>query len=285
VSLLLHPTPLLVVSLLALLLGIVFSLFWPRTLGTGTPKRDGVLRSIAVVVGLTLLTLTISNDKKVLQANDAKIRDYQSRLVTSEASREQLTSETDALQTQNVELKSVLSRTSREKAQAAEDAKRLHDSLEEAVRTIAEVITDKGNNTTTLRIRDVVLFKVDKWDLDCESREKLSRLLGFLTYRIRGEPGVHVRVVGHTDITGNDVHNKDLSARRAKEVKEYLVRAGIPSEIIEDSGMGKRQPAGFTEPQSDSVIAAANNTSELRQRNRRVELVLYVPVPSGSSHK
>ncbi|WP_336056236.1 OmpA family protein [Nitratireductor sp. CH_MIT9313-5] len=74
-----------------------------------------------------------------------------------------------------------------------------------------------------------------------------------------------VDVVGHTDSTGDDGYNMDLSRRRASSVANYLMAQGAASQRFEVIGMGETQPI------------ASNATPEGRAQNRRVEIQL-VPV-------
>jgi outer membrane protein OmpA-like peptidoglycan-associated protein len=77
-----------------------------------------------------------------------------------------------------------------------------------------------------------------------------------------------VEVAGHTDSTGSDAHNMQLSQRRANTVGEYLYTQGIMDQRIISVGMGEHHPI------------ADNSTAEGRQLNRRVEITL-VPVTAG----
>ena len=77
-----------------------------------------------------------------------------------------------------------------------------------------------------------------------------------------------VEVAGHTDSTGSDSYNMQLSQRRANTVGEYLYTQGIMDQRIMTVGMGEHHPV------------ADNSTSEGRQLNRRVEITL-VPVTAG----
>lgn len=71
-----------------------------------------------------------------------------------------------------------------------------------------------------------------------------------------------VRIVGHTDDTGSETHNADLSERRAYAVSWVLEGAGVaPSRLI-TFGMGESQPV------------AANTTEEGKAQNRRVEIII-----------
>ena len=77
-----------------------------------------------------------------------------------------------------------------------------------------------------------------------------------------------VEVAGHTDSTGSDAYNMQLSQRRANTVGEYLYIQGIMDQRIISVGMGEHHPI------------ADNSTAEGRQLNRRVEITL-VPVTAG----
>jgi outer membrane protein OmpA-like peptidoglycan-associated protein len=67
-------------------------------------------------------------------------------------------------------------------------------------------------------------------------------------------------VEGHTDNIGGDVHNQDLSSRRAASVKAALVERGVSADRLTTVGYGA------------SVPRETNTTLAGRARNRRVEL-------------
>jgi len=71
-----------------------------------------------------------------------------------------------------------------------------------------------------------------------------------------------VDVFGHTDSTGGDQHNFDLSQRRALAVANYLSGQGVDQRRFAVTGFGKTRPV------------ASNATSEGRAQNRRVEIQL-----------
>jgi outer membrane protein OmpA-like peptidoglycan-associated protein len=84
--------------------------------------------------------------------------------------------------------------------------------------------------------------------LDCAGQEKFSGL----------------RLTGHTDRTGSDAYNLDLSARRLEAVKEYLSNGGYHGRI-ELIPKGSREPFEVDDPTQHSQ-------AEIDQLNRRVEL-------------
>ena len=71
-----------------------------------------------------------------------------------------------------------------------------------------------------------------------------------------------VTIVGHTDSTGSDEHNRLLSRDRAVAVLEELTRRGVPASRLSALGRGE------TEPRSSNATAGG------RALNRRVEILL-----------
>ena len=71
-----------------------------------------------------------------------------------------------------------------------------------------------------------------------------------------------VTVVGHTDATGADGYNQQLSERRAQAVRDELVRHGVPAPRLSAIGRGEYEPR------------ADNATPAGRAQNRRVEILL-----------
>ncbi len=105
---------------------------------------------------------------------------------------------------------------------------------------------------------DHLKFEFDKADLRPEDRELLSRIAGI----ILTSHDYTISVNGHTDDVGSDAYNMALSERRAQAVRDYLVKAGLPAQILTVQGYGKSLPL-------------VRGTSEAaRAKNRRVELGL-----------
>ena len=79
---------------------------------------------------------------------------------------------------------------------------------------------------------------------------------------IDGYPDRNIRIEGHTDSSGSDSFNLNLSQKRADAVKELLVDYGIISSRIEAIGMG------------ESLPVADNNTEAGKAKNRRVDIII-----------
>ena len=72
-----------------------------------------------------------------------------------------------------------------------------------------------------------------------------------------------VEIAGHTDETGSDKYNRELSDRRAGSVRRFLVESGrIDSSRLVVAGYGESRPI------------QSNETEEGRAANRRVEFVI-----------
>jgi outer membrane protein OmpA-like peptidoglycan-associated protein len=103
---------------------------------------------------------------------------------------------------------------------------------------------------------DHLKFEFDKAELRPEDRELLSRIAGI----IMTSHDYTISVNGHTDDVGTEEYNRKLSERRAEAVRDYLVKAGLPADIMSVEGHGKALPL-------------VPGTSEAaRAKNRRVEL-------------
>lgn len=100
-----------------------------------------------------------------------------------------------------------------------------------------------------------ILFDVNK------SQPKAIDLFDFV-YDLKLDKKLKVILVGHTDGSGSDNYNLDLSVLRAVNVKKYLVKQGIVSSRIDIRGEGEWQPV------------ADNATKEGRASNRRVEVTV-----------
>jgi len=61
---------------------------------------------------------------------------------------------------------------------------------------------------------------------------------------LRQHPEVAVRIEGHASPTDTRDHALALGARRAQEVREYLVLMGVPAAQLAIASLGKERPVG-----------------------------------------
>lgn len=88
------------------------------------------------------------------------------------------------------------------------------------------------------------------------SRTVLNKILAVL----EEDPGLGVRIEGHTDDVGDRTSNLDLSRRRAAAVAAWLAERGIQADRMSTDGFGPDRPV------------APNDSAANRALNRRVEL-------------
>lgn len=91
-------------------------------------------------------------------------------------------------------------------------------------------------------------------------KPSLMQPLADLARSINNYPNTFAQIVGHTDSTGSNAYNMDLSNRRAASVASHLTGNGVPYNRVNTVGMGEDYPI------------ASNSTDAGRQQNRRVEI-------------
>lgn len=99
-------------------------------------------------------------------------------------------------------------------------------------------------------------FDLDSDRLRPDAVPALERVLSAL--RATGDQAVVIE--GHTDSTGAEDHNLDLSQRRAQTVVAWLVERGVDAARLTPVGKGETEPI------------ADNESSAGRTLNRRVEV-------------
>jgi outer membrane protein OmpA-like peptidoglycan-associated protein len=150
---------------------------------------------------------------------------------------------------------------------AAEKARReadeIRDRMQEALGRVAE--TRESARGLVVNLPDI-LFDSGRTTLRPEAKEVLSRVTGILLVT----PGYKLSIEGHTDSTGSDRLNQELSEKRALAVHDYLAQAGFDAASMTTAGFGQSQPI------------APNDTRDGRQRNRRTEIVILDANPAAA---
>jgi outer membrane protein OmpA-like peptidoglycan-associated protein len=143
--------------------------------------------------------------------------------------------------------------------------KELEAKLTDAMKEIAQVREEQRGLIISL---SDILFDSGKATLLPGTQNKLMQLGKILS----AYPDRRIVVEGHTDNTGGDAFNLQLSDARAESVLNSLIAQGVNPEMITAVGFGKSKPV------------ASNDTPSGRQQNRRVEVVvLNPPVPALES--
>ena len=103
-----------------------------------------------------------------------------------------------------------------------------------------------------------ILFDIDSYALKSATRDNLSKLSETLGKYDETE----VRVLGHTDNTGTEKYNAELSKKRASSVHDYLIAKGVAGSRLSDIGYGELDPV------------ATNESVAGRELTLRVEIVI-----------
>ena len=137
------------------------------------------------------------------------------------------------------------------KAAAAKKAQQEKDAA--ALAVVGKVKTTEDEIAVVLN--NDILFAYGKTDLSAASKQTLDNAVVILNQI----PNRRLVIEGHTDSTGPEEYNMQLSEQRAKIVYDYMLAKGLQIKEVTYKGYGE------TKPVED------NNTAEGRRANRRVE--------------
>ena len=112
---------------------------------------------------------------------------------------------------------------------------------------------------TKVEIENVLFSRASDSFADAETAEQqIDELIELMKLN----PGMAIRLEGHTDNSGNAKLLKDLSEARVRTVRNYMLTKGIAGSRIEVVGYGGTRPV------------SKSNTASGREINRRVEFVI-----------
>lgn len=86
-----------------------------------------------------------------------------------------------------------------------------------------------------------------------------------LLQMMKGSPTMRVEIGGHTDNSGQEAYNQELSKRRANGVRDMLIKGGADGNRITAVGYGQTKPV------------APNDSRQGRSQNRRTEFIILEP--------
>jgi outer membrane protein OmpA-like peptidoglycan-associated protein len=131
-------------------------------------------------------------------------------------------------------------------------------AMERATMGSGVQVSQTPDNRLKLNIPSDVSFDVGRADIKPNLRPILDQFASGLS----NQPSTEVRIIGHTDNTGSDALNDQLSVQRAQSTRQYLAARGVDPNRIIIAGRGEREPI------------ADNRTDAGRAQNRRVEIFL-----------
>ncbi len=108
-------------------------------------------------------------------------------------------------------------------------------------------------------VLESIQFKPYKTSLvNAEQNEELINLLKAL----EANPDLKIEIGGHTDKTGNETQNRNLSAQRAKSVYDFLISHDVNPNRLSYKGYGSSRPL------------MSNKYKSGRDANRRIEITI-----------
>lgn len=132
-------------------------------------------------------------------------------------------------------------------------------SLEEVARVKEE------SRGIVITLSGAVLFASGKYTLLPIAKSKLREVARALLEQ--GDSDIVIE--GHTDSRGSAENNRELSRKRAEEVRGYLISQGIATQDVRAVGRGEETPI------------ASNDSEEGRANNRRVEIIVNPKSPAS----
>ena len=142
--------------------------------------------------------------------------------------------------------------------EAEEANRRLNEAVTQLRSLVAEITNLQQTQRGLVISLSDILFDVGKSSLKAGAQASIERIAVVL----RQYPQHQILVEGHTDATGSDEFNLQLSRDRANSVRTSLVAGGVDASKISAEGFGESRPV------------ASNDNAAGRQQNRRVEIVI-----------
>ncbi len=138
-------------------------------------------------------------------------------------------------------------------------------ALQQELAVSDAVNVQRNADVLAVTFKSDVLFDVNSAALKPGGYTEINRVAQVLTQY----PQTDILISGHTDSTGAEAYNQDLSERRAMSVKNALANQGVADMRMRALGFGETQPI------------ADNSSPQGRQLNRRV-VVTIVPQKGGN---
>jgi outer membrane protein OmpA-like peptidoglycan-associated protein len=123
----------------------------------------------------------------------------------------------------------------------------------------------RHEDSLLVTMSEAVLFDTNSAALKPQAQSVLAQTADVMVRY----PDSDLLVKGHTDSTGSERYNQDLSERRAKSVQNFLIAKGVAAQRITAIGFGMTMPV------------ASNDTPDGREKNRRVEIEIKPRAAAG----
>ena len=254
------PLVFVVAGLISLL--VLSCFFWLKLQRTDVQLRTALQRIETLASKQDSLNTDLKQSREQTQTAREQAQAADDRATKSELARAQAAKEAEQAQAAKLLSDQQAVHAEKQALDAREELDQIRKAREEELNRMREALSKVAATRRTADgmvidlSNDSFKFDFDKSALRPENRELLSRLAGILLV----SHGYRLHVYGYTDDVGTDEYNQGLSERRAQTVRDYLVKSGIPAEIMTTKGFGKTTPR------------VKAKSTEAREKNRRVEI-------------
>ncbi len=140
---------------------------------------------------------------------------------------------------------------------AKQEADLAFEEIDALKRQLESLAARETNDGLVMTLGDFV-FDSASANIKQGAIENFGKVIEF----IDGYPDRNIRIEGHTDSSGSEAFNLNLSQKRADAVRLLLVNYGVSADRIVATGMG------------ESLPVADNNTNSGKAKNRRVDIII-----------
>jgi outer membrane protein OmpA-like peptidoglycan-associated protein len=258
-----------VLTVVGAYLALVAGFWWmSRGKGVGRGLRRGAAFLLALV-GVAGGTVTYRAEHLRQEAAERKNWEL---MKDASSLKTELTNALAISRVQEAKLATLERTATEQRHMDAERAAALEGDLKKAMEDIGAMFNER-NGVIELVLKDAVVhFDTDKSTLQCDSKERLSRVVGAISRVLDAVDSI--TIVGHTDLRGTADHNATLSKQRADAVLQYLADSGVPRKMMAGVGKSYLQPFGYGSEQAMPVIKKANEGDQAMAENRRVQLLI-----------
>lgn len=137
--------------------------------------------------------------------------------------------------------------------------RQMDKQAEELKRDLEGATVERVGEGIKITFNSGLLFALNSSQLTSTTQGNLAELSATL----KKYEDTNVLIEGHTDNTGTNQYNQELSEDRASSVASFLIAQGVDRGRLVTEGYGERQPV------------ADNGTEAGRDQNRRVEVAIY----------
>ena len=131
-------------------------------------------------------------------------------------------------------------------------------AMRQAVANVEGASVQRDQNVLAVTFKSDILFPLNSAVLQPGAQDEIARVAQVLTQY----PATTITIAGHTDSSGSEIYNQELSERRAAAVRNALAARGVAPARMTTVGFGESKPV------------ADNSTEAGRSLNRRVEITI-----------